>query len=118
MHKKDDNGTIYYFNDRTGESRWEKPSHVEGAANQLASMALSPPPPSSSSAVVPNEDIELEQEGLRKLNPAELSQLVSTMVAVVDEKRGWVTHLSRLGIESFTTRMDTSTRIHPDENDS
>ncbi|CDH48410.1 rho gtpase-activating protein 32-like [Lichtheimia corymbifera JMRC:FSU:9682] len=74
QHAYDDNGTIYYFNDRTGESRWDKPSHVEGAANQLASMALSPPPPSSSS-VVPNEDIELEQEGLRKLNPAEKSQL-------------------------------------------
>ena len=80
---KDDNGTIYYFNDRTGESRWDKPSHVEGATTQLASLALSPPAASSSSAA-PNEDahIELEQEGLRKLNPAELSQLVSETLVV------------------------------------
>lgn len=75
---KDDNGTIYYFNDRTGESRWDKPSPIDGAVTQLASMALSTPPASSSAAGVTNEDshIELEQEGLRKLNPAELSQLV------------------------------------------
>lgn len=79
---KDDNGTIYYFNDRTGESRWDKPSPMDGAVTQLASMALSPPPASSSTVTNEDPHIELEQEGLRKLNPAELSQLVSSETLV------------------------------------
>ncbi|KAI9323396.1 hypothetical protein BX666DRAFT_54806 [Dichotomocladium elegans] len=67
QHAYDDDGTIYFFNEHTGESRWEKPEHTP-ITTMLENMALTPPEPTEEISV------ELEQ-GLHKLRPSELAQL-------------------------------------------
>ncbi|KAI7851855.1 hypothetical protein BDC45DRAFT_571731 [Circinella umbellata] len=94
----DDQGVIYYFNEHTGESRWDKPTIYEendNLATQLHNtMTLSSQPPSSSvnvpqhhqqqqqHPVLPppqhndnNEEVESLETGLQRLNPFELKQL-------------------------------------------
>ena len=101
LYYTDDQGVIYYFNEHTGESRWDKPT-IHEEDNNLASqlhntMILSSLPPPSSAIdgsqphhqqdpnVPPpqqqrhsdsNEVVESLETGLQRLNPFELKQLV------------------------------------------
>ncbi|KAI9484648.1 Rho GTPase activation protein [Zychaea mexicana] len=88
QHAYDDQGAIYYFNERTGESRWDRPDGDNVMTTQLHTMSLSPPlsatTPTTTAAVTtstrsvppPRHDEEVElQSGLEKLNPFELKQL-------------------------------------------
>ncbi|KAF7725377.1 hypothetical protein EC973_009644 [Apophysomyces ossiformis] len=69
-HTYDEDGTIYYFNEHTGESRWERPdesvllSPADDMGLRFESMALQH-----------SEDLESIHEGLQKLSPDELKRL-------------------------------------------
>ncbi|KAI9016416.1 Rho GTPase activation protein [Phycomyces nitens] len=79
-HAYDDEGTIYYFNEQTGESRWDKPAHPQNLsgsnafvpdkeenalASKLDNMLLSP---------TIGDDFGI-QSNFQKLKPSELKQL-------------------------------------------
>ncbi|KAI9264063.1 hypothetical protein BDA99DRAFT_571571 [Phascolomyces articulosus] len=92
QHAYDDQGAIYYFNEHTGESRWDKPLLEENSlTSQLHSMSLSSSPSMATqqsdslatNAIVPppqqqqqqEDDVEPLESGLQRLNPFELKQL-------------------------------------------
>ncbi|ORY93794.1 hypothetical protein BCR43DRAFT_495342 [Syncephalastrum racemosum] len=70
QHAYDDEGTIYYFNEHTGESRWDKPTE-DDIARSLDNMNITSPPMPHSESI----DSEEMVEGLTTLNPADMQKL-------------------------------------------
>ncbi|KAI8085164.1 Rho GTPase activation protein [Halteromyces radiatus] len=78
----DDEGTIYYFNERTGESRWEPPTkgleqkdqYQEESSQQHLSAPPPPPRTSSRKDLTTQEDLELEN-AFYQLDPEAMKKL-------------------------------------------